>query len=345
MGNKTNPMDVQTDFDRHKERHQETPTEPIHRASLKWIIIGACILAAAALFVIPIIISANRTGHLELPENINKITIYKAGTSGTTFSYTDSEKLTKLTDFLSSLDLKPASGVNEKEGIILGGGWEIRMDSDGSVSGVKLLGEYVQDPDGIWWVISAGEGHKFEELLRSMIPDEMPDNPIFDEWISSYSIVPEELTDDEKGTATALLDNVHKFTIKNPDGKSINITLYCRFYHNVELIDEDRLVSEGDAGDKDITLYFATEHGSNAIMSVTRTGTSGTSNQRKSYSPDVELHLSDLTSLKETIEIENGKEITLVTMKSSENNPSADPDIPESKYEYMLFVQCMIDVH
>ena len=39
MGNKTNPMDVQTDFDRHKERHQESHTEPIHSASLKWILV------------------------------------------------------------------------------------------------------------------------------------------------------------------------------------------------------------------------------------------------------------------------------------------------------------------
>ena len=132
MSNKINPMDVRTDFDRYKERHQETPTEPIRSASLKTIIIVACVLVVAALLVIPIIISANRTKHLALPEKINKITIYKEGTALTTFSYTDSEKIGKLTDYLTSLKLKPAAGINEKEGMILGSEWEIKMESEGS---------------------------------------------------------------------------------------------------------------------------------------------------------------------------------------------------------------------
>lgn len=112
MSNKTNPMDVRTDFDRYKERHQKTPTEPIHSTSLKTIIIGACVLVVAALIVIPIIISATRARHLARPEKINKITIYKEGTAGTTFSYTDSEKIGKLTDYLTSLKLKLANETN-----------------------------------------------------------------------------------------------------------------------------------------------------------------------------------------------------------------------------------------
>jgi len=206
MSNKTNPMDVRTDFDRYKERHQKTPTEPIRSTSLKAIIIGACVLVVAALIVIPIIISATRTRHLALPEKINKITIYKEGTAGTTFSYTDSEKIGKLTDYLTSLKLKPVAGINEKEGILLGGEWEIKMDSEGSVSGVNLFGnEFVQDPEGEWWVISSKGKPDFEELLRSQIPDEMPQTPLFDEWAAA-SLATRELMQNVSSKARSFME-------------------------------------------------------------------------------------------------------------------------------------------
>lgn len=169
MSNKRNPMDVQTDFERHKERHSENPTEPIHSGLLKGIIAALCIIAAAAVIIIPIIVSGNRTSRLSIPDNIDKITIYQSGGSQTTLSYTDSGTIGQLTDYLTSLKLKTAKGVNEKEGILLGGGWEIRMFSGGSVYGINLIGNtYLQDPDGNWWTITDGEDQLFEELVKEL---------------------------------------------------------------------------------------------------------------------------------------------------------------------------------
>lgn len=167
MGNKTNISDVQTDFERFNERHREGHTEPIHNGYVKWIIIIACIIVAAAVIIIPIVISENRTDHLSLPEDINKITIYKEGTAGTTFSYTDEEKIDRVLEYLNSLKLKSTTRTPYGPQEFYTGGWQISAFSAGEKYGLELVGnKYLQDPDGVWWEITSAEAEQFEELLK-----------------------------------------------------------------------------------------------------------------------------------------------------------------------------------
>ena len=141
------------------------------------------VITIVVCFFAAIISACGSSRHISLPSDVDKITVYLSGGSQTTVSYTDSEKIEKIIDYLASLSLKSATGINEQEGILLGGGWEITMFSGESACGVILIGsEYIQDPDGKWWQISAEPEYDFEDLLKSLIPDEMPDNPIFDEW-------------------------------------------------------------------------------------------------------------------------------------------------------------------
>jgi len=182
MSNKTNAMDVRTDFNRFRERHSEKTIEPIHNGYVKWISIAACIIAAVALFLIPVLVS-NRAKPILMPADIKDITIYREGTAGTTFSYTDAEKINRLTDYLTSLKLHSTTRTPYGPQEFYTGEWQIRITGREGACGVTIVGnKFFQHPDGTWWTISEEQASEFESLLRSMVPDKEPEVKLFGEW-------------------------------------------------------------------------------------------------------------------------------------------------------------------
>ena len=146
------------------------------------IIIGICVIVALALAFIIFHAARNKVKPILMPADIEKITIYREGTAGTTFSYTNAEKITKLTNYLTSLKLKSTTRTPYGPEIFIGGEWQIRIIGE-DICGMKIVGnEFFQHPDGSWWIISQEQAEGFETLLKETVPDEMPDNPMFDEW-------------------------------------------------------------------------------------------------------------------------------------------------------------------
>ena len=206
MSNKTNPMDVRTDFDRYKERHQETKTNPLHGKE-KWI--AGIIIIAVIIFLclFPFISSCSRKPKLELI-NVQKITIYKEGTAGTTFSYTDAGKIEKLTGYIESLDFKSTTRTPNGPQEFYTGGWQINMNVKIQTAplAMEIVGnKFFQDPTGVWWLIPEDEAVGFEELLRSIVPDEMPQTPLFDEWTAA-SLATRELMQNVSSKARSFME-------------------------------------------------------------------------------------------------------------------------------------------
>lgn len=151
------------------------------RRWFKWVIIGVCV-AAAVLFVVNIFIPAKEANPILMPAEIKKITIYKEGTAGTTFSYSDPEKIEQLTDYFTSLKLKATTRTPYGPDKFYGGEWQIRIVGDGICAMKIVADEFFQHPDGTWWLISKKQASEFEKLLKSMTPDELPQTLLFDEW-------------------------------------------------------------------------------------------------------------------------------------------------------------------
>ena len=175
MSNKRNSIDVTTDYE---NEHKKL----IHNRYVKWIVAASCIIVAVTLFLLPSL-PGNKAKLILMPAEISKITIYKEGTAGTTFSYLDAEKINNLTDYLQSLKLQPTTRTPYGPELFYTGEWQIRiLGREGSCE-VKIVGnELFQHPDGTWWKISQEEAVAFEDLLKSMYPDEPPKSNIFDEW-------------------------------------------------------------------------------------------------------------------------------------------------------------------
>ena len=118
--------------------------------------------------------------HLTLPEIIDKMTISWDGGSLTTFSYTDPVKTDSLKEYFSSLDL---NSTWEDPANYAGGGWDITVKSGTETMEMQLAGNrFLLTSDKKCWEISYEQACKFEELLKTTLPDELPQNIIFDEW-------------------------------------------------------------------------------------------------------------------------------------------------------------------
>lgn len=159
------------------------------------------------------------------------------------------------------------------------------------------------------------------------------------------TLTPEKLASEEHNLASALLDNVHKYSISNPNIWTVDIILKCKYYHNGELIEEGVLLSEGRHSDDTITIYLAIVSDARVIMSIKRLKDADQINNRLEYTPNANTNLFEYTTINKEIEIYEGNEIPLLVLRSSTENPNADPMIPESSYEDMLFLTMSIDLN
>ena len=117
------------------------------------------------------------------PNNVNKITFYKEGTSLTTFSYIDEEKINLFSDFFGNIELTATSKSPKGSQDYYSGGWTIRVYTDSEIYGINIIANtFYQTYDGKWWLISAEQISSLENLLRETVPDELPDVMLFDEW-------------------------------------------------------------------------------------------------------------------------------------------------------------------
>ena len=154
-----------------------------------------------------------------------------------------------------------------------------------------------------------------------------------------YIMTPEKLTTEEYTITSALLDNVHKFSFVVPEEDTVNITVFCKYYHDGELVEEEKLSSSGEEGDSTVNIFIATTGQSRAIMSIKKNNT----NKRLVYAPDVNIDLFEYTALYEKTGIENGKEIRLLTLRGPEKNPNEDSLHEETKYTDMMYITVRFD--
>ena len=154
-----------------------------------------------------------------------------------------------------------------------------------------------------------------------------------------HILTPEKLTTEEYTITSALLDNVHKFSFVVPEGDIVNLTIFCKYYHDGELVEEEKLSSSGEEGDSTVNIFIATTGQSRAIMSIKKNNT----NKRLVYAPDVNIDLFEYTALYEKTEIEKGKEITLLTLRGPKKNPNEDSLHEETKYTDMMYITVRFD--
>lgn len=116
-----------------------------------------------------------------LPDNIEKITIAWHGGPLTTFSYTDSSKIDKLREYFTSLELiSTKKDPNE----YVGGGWVITVEDNSEILEMIHYGNmFFKTPDGVWWEISYEQAEALSTILRENVPDELPQNVIYEEWV------------------------------------------------------------------------------------------------------------------------------------------------------------------
>ena len=116
-----------------------------------------------------------------LPDDITKITIAWDGGPLTTFSYTDRSKIEKIREYLTSLVLVPTKKDAE---LHMGGAWVITVES--SLETLEMLhygNMFFKTANGEWWEISYEQATEFGNILKANVPDELPQNIVFDEWI------------------------------------------------------------------------------------------------------------------------------------------------------------------
>ena len=123
-------------------------------------------------------------GSVSLPENIDKLTVSWNGSSRTTFSYTDPAKIKSVAEYLSSLVLETTK---EDPTLYAGGGWVITVFSGDETLEMNHYGNmFFQTADKKWWEISYDQAAELDELVKKMLPDEMPEfipqTSFFDEW-------------------------------------------------------------------------------------------------------------------------------------------------------------------
>ncbi len=128
------------------------------------------------------IISGNDGLLLNLPENIEKITV--TGMLEGEFSYTDDDKIAGLSEYLSTLVLDSTSKTDEEMNEYNGDGWIIDIVTDKETISLNHFGNsYIRTPDAKWWAVSYDQAKQFQPLIRSMIPDVFPRYTIaYDEW-------------------------------------------------------------------------------------------------------------------------------------------------------------------
>lgn len=117
---------------------------------------------------------------VELPDNIEKITIAWNGGPLTTFSYTDSEKIGEIVEYISSLEL---ISTKENPAEYDGGMWLITIYTNSEMLEMVHSGNmFFKTSDNKWWEIPYKQANELEAILKENLPDELPQNIIYDEW-------------------------------------------------------------------------------------------------------------------------------------------------------------------
>lgn len=133
---------------------------------------GRVLLFVIVISLFLITAGCSHSGRISLPHNIDRISFYQQGGSLSTVSYTEEAKIKVFVDYLYSLEMASATDPNNVENIV-GGGWQIRLYSNGEISGIDISGgKYLQAPDGSWWQLSQEQITELENLLKEQAPDE-----------------------------------------------------------------------------------------------------------------------------------------------------------------------------
>ncbi|MBQ3199571.1 MAG: hypothetical protein IJB67_04335 [Firmicutes bacterium] len=117
---------------------------------------------------------------ITLPDNIEKITVAWNGGPLTTFSYTDSAKNEKLVEYFTTLELSPTK---EDPAQYNGGSWTITISTGSETIEMVHFGNlFFMTPTGEWCNMSYEQAAEMENILKENVPDELPQNIIYDEW-------------------------------------------------------------------------------------------------------------------------------------------------------------------
>lgn len=140
----------------------------------------AIVLAITCLLTAVACSGKNDTETVILPEDIEKITIVWNGGPLTTFSYTDDAKISRLEEYFTSLELL---ATKEDPTQYNGGTWLITAETDADTIEMSHFGnKFFRTDGGEWREISYEQASAFETILKENIPDELPQNIMFEEW-------------------------------------------------------------------------------------------------------------------------------------------------------------------
>ena len=178
-------------------------------------------------------------GSVSLPENIDKLTVSWNGSSRTTFSYTDPAKIKSMAEYLSSLVLE----TTKKDPTLYdGGGWAITVFSGDETLEMNHYGNmFFQTADKKWWEISYEQAAEFDELIKKMLPDEMPEfipqTSLFDEWRKAAEkadgtvrfILPDAADNEPAGEILAYRESPRGFTSEEAE------RIFCALTEDAEI--------------------------------------------------------------------------------------------------------------
>lgn len=118
---------------------------------------------------------------VSLPNNIEKITISRG--PFLTFSYTDSAKIEKFVTYFTSLEFYPSNETPDKVAYV-GSPWYITVTAGRKTIEMVHFCTFFQTPKEDWYAITYQQGEEFETIMRQTIPDELPQNTLFKEWLT-----------------------------------------------------------------------------------------------------------------------------------------------------------------
>ncbi len=152
-------------------------------------------LIVAVITLLACLISCNQNGTSEDPhtlnlpnDNIKQITV-TSSPEGYDYSF-DSDGITAIVDYLSSLNLSSDFKVNpgEYDGMI----WVISLEYENDETATVYLGSpFIKTADGPWYKISTEDALRFETLLNEFGKPNIFDNSKYTAYLDEINFIPE----------------------------------------------------------------------------------------------------------------------------------------------------------